>query len=43
MLESRDLNQDSILPDRADDRFAAAEIVDALADDFDRLIEQLPW
>ena len=29
------------VPDRADDRLAAAEIIDALANDFDRLVEHV--
>ena len=39
-IEPWNLNQNSVLTDRADDRFAAAEIIDAFADDFDGLVEQ---
>src|SRR5436189_2521601 len=39
--QTRDLDQDPIFPDRADNRFAAAEIVDAFPDDFHGLFEQL--
>ena len=38
-IEARNLDENAIVTDRSDDRFAAAEIIDALADDFDRLVE----
>src|SRR4029450_6309888 len=39
-VQSWDLDQDSILADGADDWFPRAEVVNAFADDFDRLIKQ---
>src|SRR5262249_31453083 len=39
-IESRNLNQYSILADGTDDWFARAEVINAFADDFDCLIQQ---
>ena len=38
--QSRYLDQDPVLPDRADDWFGSAEIVNAFANYFDRLVER---
>ena len=38
-VEARNLNQNPIVTDGADDRLANAEVIDALSDHFDRLVE----
>ena len=38
-VEPGNLHQDPVRSDRTDDRFAAAEVIHAFADDFDRLVE----
>src|SRR5438046_8835376 len=38
-VESRNLDENSIAPDRTDDRFASAEVIDAFANDLDCLVE----
>src|ERR1044072_6418011 len=41
LAQSWDLNKDAVLAHGADDRFAGAEFVNALPNDFDRLVEHL--